>query len=104
MNTARIGSILFRMFFGCIGGFFLALFLMSFERSSPQLLDVVGAPSDWLFKQWHQLGLPPQGKAALAGPFFAFFILWIILGALAGALSACGRRVLPSQGRYEDLG
>ena len=84
---ARKASILLRAFLGAIAGLVLGILLMQFEHSCPRLLEALGAPSIWLFERWHQLGLPPQGEAALAGPFGAFFIQWILFG-------GCDRRVI----------
>ncbi|MGO8689020.1 MAG: hypothetical protein ACLQLG_05255 [Thermoguttaceae bacterium] len=89
---ARKASILLRAFLGAAAGLVLGILLMCFESLCPRLLDALGAPAIWVFERWHQLGLPPQGEAALAGPFAAFFIQWILLGAVIGALSGCRRR------------
>jgi len=91
MNTRRAYSVLLG-FIGAVVGLVLAMLLMSFERSCPPIVNVAGAPALWLFERWHDLGLPPQGEAALAGPYFAFFIWWIAVGAIAGALFGWWRR------------
>jgi len=92
MIMARTRSILLHAFFGAVAGLLLGILLMSLESIQPKLLEVLGSPSSWLFKRWTQLGLPPQGEAALAGPFFAFFIQWIVLGTIIGAVLGCRRR------------
>jgi len=89
MTMARTRSILLRAFVGAVAGLLLGMLLMSFEHTFPQFLEVLGAPAVWLFEQWHSLGLPLQSEAALAGPVFIFFIQWIVLGIVIGALSGC---------------
>jgi hypothetical protein len=59
---------------------------MLLEGSCPRLFDVLGKPAEMIFNMWYALGLPPRGEAGLAGPFFTFFLLWIALGAVIGAL------------------
>jgi|ERR1022692_404862 uncharacterized membrane protein YeaQ/YmgE (transglycosylase-associated protein family) len=92
MTRARTYSILLRAFVGALAGLLLGILLISFERTFPQLIAVLGSPSFWIFKQWQDFGLPPRGEAALAGPLFAFFIQWIVLGLIVGATSSCRRR------------
>ncbi len=70
---------------GASGLIFGILLFMTFEHSQPKLLEALGAPALWLFQVWGSIGLPPQGEAALAGPFFAWFIQWILVGAVGGA-------------------
>ena len=89
---ARKALILLRAFLGALAGLVLGILLICFESLWPRILNVLGAPAIWLFERWHQLGLPPQGEAAIAGPFVAFFIQWILLGAVIGAFSGCRRR------------
>jgi hypothetical protein len=78
--------------FGAGIGFLVGLTLASSGRVSTKVSDVLGAPAFWAFQKWHQLGLPPQGEAALAGPYFAFIIQWAIVGAAIGAICSCRRR------------
>jgi hypothetical protein len=73
-------------------GFLVGLTLASSDRISPKVSNALGAPAFWAFEHWHQLGLPPQGEAALAGPYFAFIIQWTIVGAAIGAIWSCRRR------------
>ena len=56
------------------------------QNTGPSLLGILGAPAFRFFDWWHSLGLPPQGEAAVAGPFFAFFVQWMILEVIAGIL------------------
>lgn len=84
MNTRHAYPVLFLGFGGAVIGLMLAMVLMSFERTCPAIVNVAGAPAVWLFERWHDLGMPPQGEAARAGPFLAFFIWWIGFGGFAG--------------------
>jgi hypothetical protein len=90
----RNNSILFRSVIGAMARFVFAMLMMTLERSFPEVLELLGSPAFWLFDRWQQLGLPPRGEAALAGPYFAFFIQWVVLGAIIGAFSR--RRTSPS--------
>lgn len=77
---------------GAGSGFLLGLLIANIDSISPKLSDILGAPADWLFEQWYRLGLPPQGEAALAGPYFAFIIQWVVIGAAIGAVWSWRRR------------
>jgi hypothetical protein len=76
---------LVRVPFGAACGCVLGLVLANSSSISPSVSDALGAPAIWAFEQWHQLGLPPQGEGALAGPYFAFIIQWTVIGAIVGA-------------------
>ena len=84
MATSRTCSILLRCLVGGIAGLFLAVLLKTnLEHAGPGLLEILGAPAFRFVEWWHSIGLPPPN----AGPFFAFFIQWIILGVMVGFLS-----------------
>jgi F0F1-type ATP synthase assembly protein I len=95
MASTRTYSILLRAVVGGIAGLLFGMLLMTLEHTAPKLVEILGAPAFWLFGLWHSLGFPPQSEAALAGPFFAFFIQGIILGLIIGALSGCRRASTP---------
>lgn len=79
---------------GVVGGFaglLLGVFFVAPTGYYPRLMDVLMVPAVWLFTVWHDLGLPPQGDAALIGPPLVFASLCSLIGVAIGALS-CRRR------------
>jgi hypothetical protein len=96
MRGKRIVSILGSAVAGAIAGLLFGILLtVVLQHSAPTLLDVLGMPATLAFELWHAMGLPPQTEAAFAGPFFAFFIQWILLGLIIGALSGVRRAATP---------
>jgi hypothetical protein len=88
MTISRIYSILLRCVVGGIAGLFVAMLLKTnLEHVGEGILEILGAPAFRFYAWWHSIGLPPQS----AGPFFAFFIQWIILGVIVGILSGFRR-------------
>jgi len=75
---------LLTMLLGALCGFALSFSLYPIEALCPSSLDVLFAPVGWVFDMWYSLGLPPRGEAAMAGPFFTWFVLWVTLGAVIG--------------------
>lgn len=72
------------LIFGVAIGFAVAVLQMPFGDAYPTITGILNAPAYGVFQLWHGLGLPPQGEAALAGPFFAMFVQWFVLGLAFG--------------------
>lgn len=77
-----------KIFLGAIFGFLFAFVVNALGLKFPALIEFAGAPAEWIFDKWHRMGLPPQSEAAFAGPYFAFFIFWTLVGLIAGIVWA----------------
>ena len=76
----------FRGVVGALGGVFLGAFFVFPNGYYPEVMDPVMHAAWWLFAQWHDLGLPPDGESALLGPAIVFVALCGLIGMLIGAM------------------
>lgn len=81
-----------KIFLGAIFGFLFAFIVYALGFKFPALIEFAVAPAEWIFDKWHQMGLPPQSEAAFVGPLFTLFILWTLIGLIAGIIWAIWKK------------
>ncbi|MCL5098993.1 MAG: hypothetical protein M1608_15955 [Candidatus Omnitrophica bacterium] len=85
MKRQDFRNIPYILLIGLITGLFMVAFFCLFAPALPIIIDnFLNAPAIGLAWWWYEVGLPPQGEAALAMPLVFGFIQWFIIGALFG--------------------